>query len=166
MIINEHTLTKVVLPYLTDDDIIRLMDEADEVPLEKSVYSMTIAEYFEACEDDYLYKLLDETYLLTAIGKLKRYKSEMEAVNKFLDANKIPESAEVKQAQMGVQFPDWQSAILLEIAQFLHLHSLEDAGSVHVSEWMIIHRHVTAQSRLEYNLNKIYEQKNKTKNKR
>lgn len=165
MQITKDTLTINVLPYITEEDFQKLYDKVDPIPLKKPVTSMTVGEFILASTDENWIKgnILSEEYLLIAIGRLKQFKNEMENIDKYLNLNEIKETSEEKQAKVGVVFPTMAEGMLLETAEFFHLHSLDEAENVPLSSYLILHKKKTAEALFERNLHRQYEAKSKRK---
>lgn len=164
MVINEHTPTMLVLPYLDEAKFNELLEKCDPVPLDKSLFTMTVGELFDVWGDeDYVLRYFNERYIMDALGKIKTYRAEQEAIATILGQNAIKENADVAQAKFGVVFPSAQEEILVELCSFFGLKSLEEAGNVKVAEWLIVHRHNSAKNKLEHNLNKIQQLKQERK---
>lgn len=164
MIIDHNTKTEDVLPLLNDERLEYIIKEIPAMDLRKSLLSMTIREYFDAIDDKYVDNLFKENeYAYVFFGRLKQYRAEIEQINKFMKVNEIEETAEQKQAKFGVNFPSWQQSVLIELTKFYGFKSIEEAGNVAVSEWLMIHRYNSANAKYEYNYNKIMSAKNKMK---
>lgn len=165
MIINKRTKTKDVLPFLTKERLEQLINDVPEVPLKKPILSMTCGEFIECLDDDYVLGFLKQKRALKAFGMVKSFRRQMEEINKYLQANKVSESAEMKQASINVQFPTFGQSILMTVTEYLRLNRIEDAADVPLSEFLMIQRKQSAENKFSVNHSKILEQRNKQKQK-
>lgn len=164
MQITRDTLTINVLPYITEEDFQKLYDNADEIPLKKSLFAMTCGEALAAMEEDWVERnILSEEYLMVALGRLKAYRSEIENLNKFMELNKAEETAEEKQAKKGIVWPTFGERVLLTVAEFFHLPSLDAAEDVPFSNYLVLYKSQSADAKFERNLNRAYNEKAKRK---
>ena len=167
-ITNQTTIAEAT-PFINGEHLKTLMesDKITPLPLEKSVFSMTIGEFIECLSDDYTMKFFSnpDDILVLAIGRLKTFKQEIENVNKIMSLNEIKLTNEEKAAQRGVIFPSFGETILCEAVEYFNLHSLDDAEKIPLSNYLIMKRKKSAEALYQRNLNKQYEQKQKTKKK-
>ena len=167
MEITRDTLTAAVLPYISQEDFDKLYEKIDEIPLKQSLFSMTCGEYIQACDDFWVKcNILSEEYLVEAIGRLKAYRREQEQIQQFLKLNEIELSTEENNAKRGVTFPTFYEDILLTVAEFFHLPSLDAAEKVPFSNYLIVQKKKSADAKYERQLHKQYEIKSKQKSKR
>ena len=80
MVINEETPTISVLPYITKEQFEKLVEECDEVPLDKPLLDMTCGEFIQSMEEEYIDNIFKEPFLFNAIGKYKSYKTQREQI--------------------------------------------------------------------------------------
>lgn len=165
MIITKRTKTKDVLPFLTKERLELLINDVPEVPLKKPILSLTCGEFIQCLDDDYVLGFLQQKRALKAFGMVKSFRRQMEEINKYLQANKVSESAEMKQASINVQFPTIGQSILMTVTEYLHLDRIEKAADVPLSEFLMIQRKQSAENKFSVNHSKILEQKNKQKQK-
>lgn len=163
MVITENTHTMAVLPFMTKDDFDRLVDECDEVPLDKSVFDMTCGEFIETLDDGYAAKFLEEEYILAAAGKIKRYKREMEMLDRYLRLNDFKPSPEEERAKAGITFPTFAESILMTVTEYFHLKSFEEAESIPFSNYLLINKSQNATAKYDRNYRKITEEKARRK---
>lgn len=168
MEITRDTLTLAVLPYITEEDFQKLYDELPSVALTTPVISMTIGEFIKATTDENWVKnnILNEELLVVAIGRLKQFKDEVEKINKYLKLNEMEETGEEKQAKSGVYFCTFAEEMLLDAVSFYHLHSLEEAENLPLTDYLVLHKHKTAEAKFQRNLSKAYAAKEKQKSRR
>lgn len=165
MIIDKRTKTADILPFLTKERLEQLVDEVPEMPLNKPILSMTCGEFIECLDDDYVLGFLKQRKALKAIGMVKSYKRQMDEINKYIQANRVKETPEMKQAGVNVQFPTFGQSILMTVTEYLHLDRIEKAADVPLSEYLMIQRKQSAENKFSVNHSKILEQKNKQKQK-
>lgn len=165
MIINKRTKTVELMPLLANPDTFdTLIDAVDEVELPKRLLSMTCGEFIEAVEPDYAMGYLRQKRALRALGMIKSYKRQMDEITKVLRLNKVRESEEMKRAKYGVVFPSFGEDILLTVAEYLGLDRIEKAADVPLSEFLMIHRRKSSETKVSENYRKIMEQKSKANN--
>lgn len=126
---------------------------------------MTVGEFIECLNDDYLSTFFSngDDLLVVAIGRIKQFKTEMEQIQKLLALNEIKLSNEEKAAQKGVVFPSFEETMLCECVDYFHLHSLDEAEKIPLSNYLIMKRKNSAESLFERNLNRIYTEQSKRK---
>lgn len=168
MDITRDTLTLAVLPYITEEDFQKLYDATDPIPLVTPVTSMTLGDFIRATTDDNWVKanILSEEYLIVAIGRLKQFRNEVENIDKFMKLNECTESTEESQARKGVYFCSAAEEMLLDAVTFFHLHSMDEAEKVPLSDYLVYYKHKTAEAKFQRNLSAVYAKKNNTKQKR
>lgn len=162
MDITRDTLTAAVLPTLKQADFEALLEKIDPIPLKQSLFAMTCGEYIAACRDGWVESnILTEEYLVVAIGRLKQFKKEQEQIAKYLKLNEITETSEEKQAKAGIVFPTFEESIILTVAEYFHLKNFDEAEEVPFSNFLLIHKKQTAESKFERNLHRVYDSKAK-----
>lgn len=166
MEITADTPTVQVLPILTDEYIQVLMEKLPARPMKKPIWQMTVGEFLQTLDEDYYQTFFQEETIGAAIGRLKTYKEDMEKLDKYLKLNEVPETNEEKQAKRGIVFPSFGENILLTVAEFFSLKSLEEAENVPFADYLIVQKHKSANAKFERNLHKVFEAKSKTKSKR
>lgn len=167
MRITNKTLTRDILPLLTQATLKELLEKVPAVPLKKPVLSMTIGEFGEITEDEetYIGKLLKHRKALKAFGMLKQYKQEVEALSKFFKMYEIKKSQEEEAAGKGVLFPNLAQRMIIDCVKFFHLNSTEEAEKVKVSDWLTFWMDEAANMLYQRNYQKLLEQKSKAKRK-
>ena len=167
MVINCKTLTKDILPLLTQATLKELLEKVSAVPLKKPVLAMSIGEFGEIVVDEEIYiaKLLKHHKALKAFGLLKQYKQEMEALAKFFKMYEIKRTQEEEAAGKGIVFPNLAQRMLVDCVKWFHLKSTEEAEKVKLSDWMTLWQDEAANMLYQRNYQKILEQKNKAKRK-
>lgn len=163
MVITTKTPTIEVLPLLTEDLMKQLIENTPLMEMEKPIWEMTCGEFIECLDDDYIKTFLMEETIGEAIGHLKCFKRDMAALEKFLTMNDTKETSEEHQAKQGVTFPTFGETILLTVAEFFHLRNFEEAEDTPFSNYLLIHKYKTANSKYERALNQIYQNKSKMK---
>lgn len=163
MVINEKTFTISVMPYITKEQFDKLVEQCDEVPLDKSLFDMSCGEFIQSMEEEFILNIFNEEYLFDAIGKYKTYKSEMDQIDQYLRLNEFKLSAEEERAQLGINFPSFPERILLTVTEFFHLHSFKEAEKIPFSNYLIVINSKNADTKYERQYHKIMEQKNKMK---
>lgn len=166
MEITADTPTIQVLPLLTEGYLETLMEKLPARPMKKPIWDMTCGEFIRTLDDDYVHTFFQEDTIGLAIGRLKTYKEDMEKLDKYLKLNEVPETNEEKQAKRGIVFPSFGENILLTVAEFFSLKSLEEAENVPFADYLIVQKHKSANAKFERNLHKVFEAKSKTKSKR
>lgn len=165
MVITENTLTATVLPFLTKEQFEKLVEQCDEVQLDKSIFAMTCGEFIESLDDEFIENIFHKTYLFEAIGQYKTYKREMEQLDKFLKLNEFKLTPEEEKAQVGIIFPTFPERILMTVTEYFHLKSFDEAENVPFSNYLMIIKAKNADSKYERNYQRIMEAKAKTKRK-
>lgn len=165
MVINATTLTSTVLPYITKEQFEYLVEQCEEVPLEKSIFSMTCGEFIESLEDEFMENIFKDQYLCNVIGRYKTYKREMDQLDKYLKLNEFKLTPEEEKAQVGITFPTFPERILMTVTEYFHLKSFDEAENVPFSNYLMIVKAKNADSKYERNFNKIMEAKAKMKKK-
>lgn len=168
MEVTKNTTVGDVLPFLKPEHIEELLKspKISEIPYGKPILGMTIGEFFKCMEDNYLQQFfnnLDEP-LAVAVGKYKWFKHQMENINKVLNLNEIKLSNEEKTAQKGVVFPSFQENVLCECIEWFHLHSMDEAEALPLSNYLIYKRKKSAEALFDRNLNNLYAAKQKKQN--
>lgn len=161
MLITRRTKTKEILPFLNDSTIQQILDAVDEVPLEKPLLEMTIAEFAETMEEDYVLSFLKEKYLWKAFGKIKSLKRQTEEITKFLNMNNIKPSKDQESAAIGVVFPDMVEQMLIRVTEFFHLRSFDEAENVKLSNYLLIHQKDSSEAKFKHQWDRLIEMKSK-----
>lgn len=165
MLITKRTKTRDVLPFVTDKEVMdRILDAVEEVPLDKSLIEMTIAEFAETMEEGYMASLLNEKYAWKAFGKIKSFKRQTEEIGKFLKMNELKPSKDQESAAIGVVFPSFEEQMLLTVCEYFHLRSFDEAENVKMSNYMLIQQKQSADAKFQHQYNKIIELRSKAKN--
>lgn len=161
MDITKKTTVGEALPYLKKEHIEELLERCDEIALVKPVFSFTVGEFIESLDEEYVMSFFNkyDEPLVVAIGRIKRFRNELEQIRKILSLNEIKLSPEEQAAQQGVVFPSFQENILCECVEYFHLHSLDEAEKIPLSNYLIMKRKKGAEALYERNLNKIYTKK-------
>lgn len=165
--ITNKTTVGEALPFLKGEHLEELLKICDPIPLKKPVISMTLGEFLECLDDNY-YQTFFEDYqelLVVAIGRVNQFKKEMEDISKVMKLNEVTESAEEKAAKNGIVWPSFQENMLCNALDWFHLHSLDDAENIPLSNYLVYARKVAAEAKFERQLNQIYMNKNKLKKK-
>ena len=167
MQITNKTLTRDILPLLTQDTLKELLEKVPAMPLKKPVLAMTVGEFGEIVEDEdaFVAKLLKHRKALKAFGRLKQYKQEMEALSRFFKLYETKKSQEENNAAKGVVFPNLAQRMLIDCVRWFHLNSTEEAEKVKVSDWLTFWMDEAANMLYQRNYQKLLEQKNKAKRK-
>lgn len=169
MKITKKTKTSEILPFLTKDNLEDLLKQVETVPLEKTLMSMTIAEFDGVInnEEGFLMNLVkDNKYALQFLGKLKSYRTQIEGLNSFFKRFEVKLSPEETAAAKGVLFPDTIQRMLLTCCSFFHLKSFDEAEDCKVSDYLLIFQDEASTAQYQRNYNKIMEQKQKNKKKK
>lgn len=169
MKITRRTLTKDILPLLTEERLEEVLEQVQEVPLRKPLLSMSIREFGEIVSDE-------ETFLLSLVkqnrralrflGRLKSYRKAMDSLNRFIKTFDVEQTAEEKAAAKGVLFPNFQQRMLLTCAKFFGYKSLEEAGGCRLADYLTIFQDEASAMLFQRRHAKLLEQKYKSKNKR
>lgn len=165
MKITKETTVGEASVFIKSEHFHSLMEKCEAVPLEKPVINMTVGEFIEATGEDYVncfFENRDEK-LYKAVGRLKQFNKEMESVSRIFKSNEIKPTTEELAAQRGVVFPSFGESMLCDCLEWFHLHSLDDAGNIPLSNYLIVKRKKSAESLYERNLNKIYSEKSSRK---
>lgn len=165
MLITRRTRTRDVLPFVTDKETMdRIIGAVDEVPLDKPLIEMTIAEFAETTDEDYVLRFLNEKYAWKAFGKLKSLKKQTEDITKFLQMNEVKPSKDQEQAAIGVVFPDFVQQMLLTVTEYFHLSSFDEAEKVKMSNYMLIQQKQSAEAKFKHQWDRLIEMKSKQRN--
>ena len=163
MKITIDTPTITVLPYLNEEYVKVLMDKIPAKPMKRPIWEMTCGEFINCLDENYARTFFEEEKIGDAIGHLKTFNDDMEKLSKYLNLNQIKETNEEQAAKKGVVFPTFAENILITVAEFFHLKSFEEAEKTPFSDYLIIQKHQTANSKYERNLNTLYMNKSKKK---
>ena len=163
MEITADTPTIQVLPLLTDEYLETLIDKLPARAMKTPIWNMTCGEFIRTLDDDWFKTFFKEETIGAAIGHLKTYREDMKNLDTYLKLNEITETSEEKQAKRGVVFPTFAEDILLTVAEFFSLKSLEEAESVPFADYLIIQKRNSANAKFERNLQKQFEMKSKAK---
>jgi hypothetical protein len=159
--ITKRTKTADVLPLLNDERLEYILSCVPPVPLRKPVLAMTVGEYVEALEPGWSLGLLKTRRALTAFGRLKQFRTEMEGVAKFFERYTVPLEPKDKASMAGIQFPTPQEALLLEAFELFRCHRIDGAGlvarwfgrmgaaDVPLAEFLLAHKQKAASAQLE-----------------
>ena len=167
MQITDKTTVGEALPYIRAEHFEKLLEKCDPMPLVSPIIGMTVGEFIECLNEDY-YKTFFNDYdelIVVAIGRIKQFNKEVEEITKVLQLNDITESNEEKAAKKGIIWPTFQESMLCNCVDWFHLHSLDEAEKIPLSNYLIYNRKVRAESKYERQLNQIYANKNKPKKK-
>lgn len=164
MKITHRTRVKDILPLLTEKRMEYMLDNIQEYPLDRPILSMTIGEFAEILMDEqaYMMKILnprERAYI--AFGQLKSFKRQMEEISAWMKKYEIKQSAEEKQASIGVEFPDFIAKMLITVVQFFNLHSFKEAESIPLSDYLVILQDQSSAIKYQRNYSKLIEQKSK-----
>lgn len=167
MRITNKTLTRDILPLLTQATLKELLEKVPAIPLKKSVLAMTVGEFGEIVEDEdaFVAKLLKHRKALKAFGLLKQYKQEMEALAKFFKLYEYHKTQEENAAAKGITFPNLGQRMIIDCVKWFHLQSTEAAEKVKLSDWLTFWMDEASSSLYQRNYSKILEQKSKAKRK-
>lgn len=165
MVINKDTPTDAVLPFIKKEQFEKLVEECDEVPLDKSIFAMTCGEFIETLEDKFIEDMFREPNLFTMVGKYKTYKREMEQLDKYLKLNEFKLDPEEERAQVGIVFPTFAENILLTVTEYFHLKSFEEAENIPFSNYLLITKSKNAEAKYSRTYHKLIEAKSKMKKK-
>lgn len=167
MVINCKTLTKDILPLLTQETLRELLEKVPAMPLKKPVLAMTVGEFGEIVEneDAFVAKLLKHRKALKAFGRLKQYKQEIEAISKFFKLYDVRRTADESNAAVGIKFPNLGQRMLIDCVKWFHLNSMEEAEKVKVSDWLTFWMDEASAALYQRNYMNIMDAKNKTKRK-
>lgn len=167
MKITHKTLTKDILPLLSEDSFKELLEKVPSVPLKKPILSMTVGEFSEIVESEELYiaNILKTRKALKAFGMLKQYKQEMEALSGFIKRFDTKRSPEEEAAAKGVLFPSFIQRILIDCVNWFHLNSMKEAEKVKLSEWLTFWQNEAANMLYQRNYMSIMDAKHKAQRK-
>ncbi len=167
MRITNRTLTRDILPLLTQATLKELLEKVPAIPLKKPLLSMTVGEFGEIVDDEdgFVAKLLKHRKALKAFGLLKQYKEEMEAISKFFKLYDVRKTSDESNAAVGIKFPNLGQRMLIDCVKWFHLNSMEEAEKVKLSAWLTMWQNEAANALYQRNYSKILEQKHKAKKK-
>ena len=170
MQITKRTRLKELLPLLVEKERVdTLLDQVEPYPLEKKVLSMTIGEFTEIVmdEESFLRKLMQpRERAFIALGRVKQYRTEMKQVMDYIKKFQIKQTADERQAAIGVDFPDLCARMLLTVTEFFHLKSFDEAEKVAIADWIMILRDQSTAIQYQRNYQRLMEMKNKAKRKK
>lgn len=165
MRIGKRTKWKDIELFLEDGKTLeRVLEKVVPTKTRKSIFEATVGEYIMLCENDvkttlkYVGKSMNA---LDMLGRIKTYRGEMRAVEKYISANKMKEQS--SSITNGVTFPTWQESILLTCQQRFFLHSMKEAEDVKLVDWMVTIRSMTAEKKMEHNNNEMLKERMKCK---
>lgn len=167
MRITRKTLTRDILPLLTQETLKELLEKVPAVPLKKPVLAMTIGEFGEIVDDEeqYIANILKHRKAFKAFGLLKQYKQEMEALAKFFKQYEIKRTPEEEAAAKGVLFPNLIQRMIIDCVNWFHLSSTKEAEKVKLSEYLTFWMNEAANMLYQRNFQKLLEQKHNNKRK-
>ena len=170
MQITKRTRLKELLPLLTDKERLdSVLDGIEEYPLKKDVISMNIGEFSEIVLDEEawvkkMFRPNERAY--KALGRVKNYKRQMEQLMNWIKKFNIKQTADEKQAAIGVDFPDFISRMLITVTEFFKLSSFKEAEKVPLADYLLILQDQSSSIQYQRNYQKIIDLKNKSKNKK
>ena len=159
MKITEKTLTRDVLPLLTEKRMADLLERVPAVPLRRHVAGMTIAEFAAVTDGELPSEVTRERHALRCIGKIRSLRDEVKQVGDYIQKMRPNLTEDEKRASFGVDFPTAIERMLLDVAKFFSLHSFEEAEKVKVAEWLLIAKDAAATAKYERNMAKLHSQK-------
>lgn len=167
MRITNKTLTRDVIPLLTQETLRELLEKVPAMPLKKPVLAMTVGEFGEIVDDEdaFVAKLLKHRKALKAFGLLKQYRQEMEALSKFFKLYDTKKTQEETAAAKGIVFPNLAQRMLIDCVRWFHLNSTEEAEKVKLSEWLTLWQDEAANVLYQRQYMNIMDAKNKAKRK-
>lgn len=164
MRITYRTKTKDILPLLTKERVDDLMEKIPVVPY-KQIIGMTIAEFGELMMDetDYIYRniIRKNKRFLDCFGKIKDLKTQLDGLNNFIGKYNRQLTNEEKQAQRGIMYPTFIQRVLLDIVDYFHLKSFDEAEKKTVADWLLVYQNKAAESLYNYNYQRILDAKSK-----
>lgn len=169
MKITKKTKVKEILPFLTEERFNKLLEVVEEYPLHKNILSFTVGEFAELTisEEEYIKKILNpKEKVYIAFGKLKSYRNQMKQLADYLKTFELKLTPEEKQASQGIDLPSTAERVLLDCVKFFHLHSMEEAEKIPLSDWLVVLKDQVATAKYSRNYQKILEQRSKSKTKR
>lgn len=150
MKLTKKTLTRDILPILNSERYERIIAAVPPVSLKKRIVHCTIGEFCEMTEDGYEERLLlSSRRALTAFGRVRTYREEIEEIASFFKSVIVEQTAEEKSARSGIRFPDFQQSLLVGVMRDFHLTALErpkgvrgmfvrSAADVPLAEYMVV----------------------------
>ena len=167
MRITNKTLTRDILPLLTQDTLKELLEKVPAMPLKKPVLAMTVGEFGEIVEDEdaFVAKLLKQRKALKAFGMLKQYRQELEGIAIFLKLYEYHKTQVENAAAKGITFPNLGQRMIIDCVKWFHLQSTEAAENVKLSDWLTFWMDEASAALYQRNYSKILEQKSKAKRK-
>lgn len=170
MQITKRTRLKELLPLLASKERIEsVLDQIDEYPLKKDVLSMTIGEFSEIVleEEKFIAAIMrpnERAYI--ALGRLKNYRRQMKQLLDWIKKFNVKQSADEKQAAIGIDFPDMMSRMLLTVTEYFHLKSFKEAEDVPLADWLLIFQDQATSIKYQRNYSRLMEMKNRAKKKK
>ena len=162
MQITKKTKVKEVLPFLNEEKTKYLLENIPEYPLDKPIISMTIGEFSEILLDEQAYIqtfMSPKERAYKAFGRLRAFKREMDEIQKWMNKFEIKQSAEEKQAAIGIEFPNFVTKILITVVQFFSLHSFKEAEEIPLADYLVILQDQSSQVKYQRQYSKILEMK-------
>lgn len=161
--ITRDTTIAEAAPYIKEEHIKELMEKAEEMPLIPPVYGYTVGEFVEALDEDHWKEFVKDPNkpLMQALGELKTFNRQLSEIVKVMEVNSPKLSSDEEAAKRGVVFPSAGESILIECCEWFHLHSLDEAENIKLSNYLIMRRGKTADTLFERNLMKITSDKAK-----
>lgn len=169
MKITKRTKVKDITPFLTTERFNSLLEAVEEYPLETPVLKMTVGQFAELTisEEDFIRELLNPNErVFKAFGRLKSYRNQMTALTKYLEGMQLKLTSDEKLASQNVDMPTTAERMLLDCVKFFHLHSMEEAEKIPISDWLVVLKDQVATAKYSRNYQKILEQRSKSKTKR
>lgn len=172
MRIDSKTKTKDVLPLLSEAVFAELLEKVPPMPLERSVYEMTLGEFIDAIGDDYAMRFLKEKNALRAFGMVRQFRDEMGQVCGLISKMSVDTDDDERMAMRGIDFPSPKERMLLDARDWFGLHRLEGDGivmgatDIPLSEYLIMLKDKSSTAKFERARQRQTERKLKEKPKR
>lgn len=172
MRVTKRTRTRAVLPLLTGDKLVKALEDIKPIQLKKQVLEMTLGEFIEAMSPDYVMRFSKERRAYMALGKIRQFRDEMEAIAKLMNRYQVRQTDDERMAALGIAFPTTPERMLLDVQTRLGLCRLSrapwpvrmwqrSAEEVTVSEYLIILKEQGSQAQYQRKFAKIQETKRK-----
>lgn len=166
MQLTKHTLTRDILPILDEKRITDILEIIPVGKMDKHIIEMTVGEFVEAMNPAYAIKMISKKRkALDALGWLKAFRNEMNGIKRYIEKCQPPQDDDSNKASIGINFPNPQERILLDVTKTFGLKRIEGkflrygATDVPLAEYLMTLKDSAASAKYQYNLNKIQNDK-------
>lgn len=169
MKITRTTKTKSILPLLNPERVEYIVQNIPPYPLDRQVLNMSLGEFLEVCQPEYMERLLAEPLAYKAFGRVAQLRKELQQVQNFLKKFDMPMSADEKAASSGIEWVDASVRMCIDAIKWGIVNPtagedmLEAAERVKLTTWLAAMQDNACKAMFERNMAKIREKQMKVK---